>query len=356
MKPHGNKMLRRRTGVLTAVFILALQCAGAGFEYREALPGYSYQFPRDHFEHEDFRTEWWYYTGNVTGKGGERFGFELVFFRQCQRGSGETENPSAWKIDDVYVAHAALTDVRGKQFRFDERVNRRGPGIAGASFADNRVWNGNWSAAWAGGKQTLDAVSDQFRFHLDLKPEKPFVIHGENGVSQKAEGRGRASHYVSFPRLAVSGTINSTAVTGQAWMDHEWFTEQLAPDQLGWDWFSVQLDDHTELMLFELRRRDGSIDPYSSGTFIDASSTARHLRRENFSLQPISYWHKYPIEWSVKVPSRKIDVTAKAVMPNQELKAKRGGPGYWEGAVDYKGTQTGVGYLEMTGYDGAVRF
>lgn len=345
----------RRSGVSSAVFLLVWQCAGAGFAYREALPGYSYQFPRDHFEHEDFRTEWWYYTGNVNGRGGERYGFELVFFRQgvARPGTGEK---SAWDLDDLYLAHAALTDVHGKQFLFDERVNRRGPGIAGASFAERKVWNGNWSATWSGEKQTLEAVTDSFRFHLDLVPGKPFVIQGENGVSQKAEGRGRASYYVSFPLLTVSGTINTTPVTGVAWMDHEWFTEQLAPDQVGWDWFSVQLDDRTELMLFELRRKDGSIDPYSSGTLIDAGGATKHLRRADFTLTPLSYWHKYPVEWRVQVPSRKIDITAKAVLPNQELRSKQGGQNYWEGAVDYTGTHTGVGYLEMTGYEGAVKF
>jgi predicted secreted hydrolase len=330
------------------------QATAAGFSWREALPGYSYQFPRDHFEHEEFRTEWWYYTGNVSGTHGERYGFELVFFRMGDR--RDTQNPSAWAVNNLYLAHAALTDVHGKQFRFEERVNRAGPGVAGASFEKQKVWNGNWSVTWVGEQQTLDALTDQFRFHLDLRPQKPFVIQGENGLSQKSAGKGRASYYVSFPLLAVTGQINGAAVSGQAWMDHEWFTEQLASDQVGWDWFSVQLDDHTELMLFELRRKDGTIDPYSSGTFVDANGKATHLRHEDFSLEPLTRWKKYPVEWRIKVPARNIDVTCKAVMQNQELRSKQGGTTYWEGAVDYRGTQSGVGYLEMTGYDGAVKF
>jgi predicted secreted hydrolase len=185
-----------------------------------------------------------------------------------------------------------------------------------------------------------------------LVPEKPFVIQGENGVSRKAEGAGRASHYISFPLLRVSGTINSRQVAGTAWMDHEWFTEQLAPNQVGWDWFSIQLDNHTELMLFELRRKDESIDSYSSGTFIDARGVARHLSHTEFTLQPLSYWHKYPVAWRVRVPSLNVDVISRPVIPDQEL---RGTPSYWEGAVDYSGTQKGVGYLEMTGYDGPVK-
>jgi len=344
---------------LVTISLCILPLSGSGFGYREALPGYLYQFPRDHFEHEDFRTEWWYYTGNVAGPAGERFGFELVFFREGAR--HEPSNKSAWTVQDLYLAHAALTDAKGKRFWYDERLNRGGPGVAGASLDRRRVWNGNWSSQWAGEdrdgqNQTLDAVTEHFRFHLQLAPEKAFIIQGENGVSQKAAGQGRASHYVSFPLLKVSGTINSTAVKGSAWMDHEWFTEQLAPDQVGWDWFSVQLDNHTELMLFELRRKDGSIDPYSSGTFVDARGVARHLRREDFSLQPLSYWQKYPVEWRLRVPSVRLDITCHPVLRNQQLKNTQGGPSYWEGAVNYSGSQTGVGYLEMTGYEGPVKF
>ena len=191
-----------------------------------------------------------------------------MFFRLGER--HPTEDKSAWTVQDLYLAHAALTDAKGKRFFYDERLNRAGPGVAGASFAQRRIWNGNWSSQWEGDKQTLDAITNQFRFHLQLTPAKPFVIQGENGVSQKAEGKGRASYYISFPLLEVAGTINSVPVKGRAWMDHEWFTEQLASDQVGWDWFSVQLDNKTELMLFQLRRKDGSIDPYSSGTFVDA--------------------------------------------------------------------------------------
>src|SRR5579862_180994 len=161
MKPHSNRMFHRRVWVLAACIVtLLMQSEAAGFDYRAALPGYSYQFPRDHFEHEDFRTEWWYYTGNVSGTHGERYGFELVFFRMGNRHS--TSNRSSWAVENIYLAHAALTDVHGRQFRYQERVNRAGPGIAGASFEKQQVWNGNWSATWSGDQQTLDAVTDSF--------------------------------------------------------------------------------------------------------------------------------------------------------------------------------------------------
>jgi predicted secreted hydrolase len=339
---------------ILTLLLCIIPLAEARTDYREALPGYSYQFPRDHFAHQDFRTEWWYYTGNVTGPGGERYGFELVFFRQGE--PHDAQDKSAWAVHDLYLAHAALTDARGKRFLYAERLNREGPGIAGATFERRRIWNGNWSAQWNGDNQTLDALTPDFRFHLELTPEKPLVIHGENGVSQKAEGAGHASHYVSFTRLAVTGTIDTRKVAGTAWMDHEWFTEQLAPDEVGWDWFSIQLEDHTELMLFDLRRKDGSIDPYSSGTFVDARGAAHHLKHEDFTLHPLSWHGKYPVSWRIRVPSLNIELTEKPVLDDQTLHSKQGGTNYWEGAVDYSGTHKGVGYLEMTGYEGQVHF
>ncbi len=340
-----------------ALALAALHLMAAEPAWRAAVPGYHYQFPRDHFEHQDFRTEWWYYTGNVSDTKGKRFGFELVFFRQGQ--NRNVRNPSAWAVKDLYLAHAALTDIDGRHFWYFERPNREGPGIAGASFEKQRIWNGNWQAVWNGDAQTLDAVTTAFRFHLDLRPLKPYVINGEDGLSRKAEGEGHASYYVSFPRLAATGTITTAdgphSVTGQAWMDHEWFTEQLASEQTGWDWFSIQLDDNTELMLFDLRHADGSIDANSSGTYIDARGRAHHLKRTDFSLEPIAKWGPYPTQWRIRVPSLSLDLQCEAALENQELSGSNG-PSYWEGAVTYSGTQQGKGYLEMTGYKGPVHF
>ncbi|MGH9657009.1 MAG: lipocalin-like domain-containing protein, partial [Bryobacteraceae bacterium] len=223
-----------------------LAAAAGEYRYRTAEPGYRYRFPEDHFAHPDFRTEWWYYTGNVWDTGRRRFGFELVFFRQARR-RGPSENRSAWRADDLYLAHLALTDVAGKRHLSHRRLNRAGPGLAGASREEGRIWNGNWSAEWSGESQILQAVASDFRLDLRLEPSKPVLVHGQRGVSQKAAGAGRASHYVSFTRLAASGQISTGgarhAVRGTAWMDHEWFTHQLDSEQVGWDWFSVQLDD-----------------------------------------------------------------------------------------------------------------
>jgi predicted secreted hydrolase len=188
------------------------------------------------------------------------------------------------------------------------------------------------------------------------------VIQGENGLSVKGAGIGQASHYVSFPRLAVEGQLNGASVTGTAWMDHEWFSHQLAPDQRGWDWFSVQLDNGTELMLFQLRRMDGTIDPYSSGTYIAKDGRSTHLKRADFQLEPLAWWTspktgaKYPTRWRIRVPSLAIELECAAAVDAQELAAgDETAPSYWEGAVVYTGTHTGVGYLEMTGYAKPMR-
>jgi predicted secreted hydrolase len=347
---------------VAALFAVWSLCA-AGPGYRQALPGYHCQFPRDHFDHPEFRTEWWYYTGNLRSGDGHRYGFELVFFRQGER-RGPSDNPSAWRVDDLYLAHLALTDIDGKRYRYYKRLNRAGPGIAGISFEQGRIWNGNWESQWdkASGVQKLSAIAEDIRFQLRLTPRKPPVINGENGVSRKAEGKGEASYYVSFPRLSVEGTLNGSGVTGTAWMDHEWFTNQLAPNQAGWDWFSVQLDNDTELMLFQLRHLDGSIDPYSAGTYIDPNGRATHLSRGQFELQPLEFWTsaktraRYPIRWRITIPSLKLTLECAAALPDQELISEdAAGPTYWEGAVSFSGTARGVGYLELTGYTKPMR-
>lgn len=356
---------------------IALNLFGANVtQYRLALPGYLYQFPRDHFNHPDFQTEWWYYTGNVHTAKGRRFGFELTFFRQ-----GVTRKPPAnvWDVQDVWMAHLALSDVDGGTFLHTERLNRAGAGIAGADLDRGSVWNGNWEASWRldprapGGavSQTLMAITDEFSFNLGLRPEKPPVIHGQDGISQKAEGAGHASHYISLTRLATKGTITlageSFAVDGLSWMDHEFFTHLLAPEQTGWDWIGLQLDNGSEIMLYRLRRKDGRIDAYSSGSYIDPQGRVEHLATNEFSFAPTAEaWTspatgaRYPIAWTIAVPSLHLNLALSTSLPQQELTGKTASAGsYWEGAVECSGVSNarrvkGVGYLEMTGYAGAV--
>ena len=338
-------------------------------QYRSAVPGYHYEFPRDNFNHPDFQTEWWYYTGNLRTADGHEFGFELTFFREAL--TREALKPSDWSAPDAFVAHLALSDISGGRFYHRERLNRAGPGIAGVNAETGRIWNGNWQIDWKGNAQNLRAISDQFGLQLALVSQKPPVIHGIDGISQKSDGAGHASHYISLTRLTVNGDIvlgaKKFSVTGTGWMDHEFFTQQLGGGQVGWDWFSLQLDDGTELMLFRLRLKDGSIDPYSSGTYVDASGKATHLAQKDFSLEPLGATWKsdstgavYPIRWRVTVPSLKLGIEVTTPLQQQELAGNTAWfPNYWEGAIRFTGTRDatpirGVGYLEMTGYDRPV--
>jgi predicted secreted hydrolase len=359
--------MKSRLARITAALLLLQPLAA---QYRTALPGYRYEFPRDHFNHPDFQTEWWYYTGNLKSTDGRRFGFELTFFRQAIR--RDPAKVTAWDVQDLYFAHLALSDLNGGEFYHAERTNRSGPGIAAVSESLGRIWNGNWQIQWHGSDQELKAIDKRFQLHLTLQPEKPPVIHGENGVSQKSEGLGRGSHYISFTRMVTSGAIDignkRSEVSGTSWMDHEFFTHQLESDQAGWDWLSLQLEDHTELMLFYIRRMNGSIDAYSAGTYVDATGKTTHLRSSDFTLQPAGEtWTSpltgagYPIHWKVAIPKLSIELEVKTPLLSQELTGKAGlVPSYWEGAIVLSGRRdrrslSGVGYLEMTGYDHAVQ-
>ena len=354
---------------------LALVCGVAGAadpaQYELARPGYRYQFPRDHFNHPAFQTEWWYYTGNLTAPDGRRFGYELTFFRQAIQRGGK---PGVWEVPDVYLAHFTVSDLNAGRFHQAERLNRPGPGLAGADLKQARVWNGNWQAQWQfdpstpGGfrAQALQAITEKFSIRLSLTSDKPPVVHGTNGVSQKADGEGHASHYVSLTRLKTSGSIDIEGrrfdVAGLTWMDHEFFTNQLAADQAGWDWFSLQLDDGSELMLYRLRQKDGNAGRWSHGSFVDAHGTVRALDATEFQLTPGATWASqrtgahYPVAWRIAVPGLGLNLSLLTRLEAQEVTG--GGdisPSYWEGAVEVTGTRggkpsAGRGYLEMTGY------
>ena len=358
--------MKSRLTALAAAFLLLSPLAA---QYRTAVPGYRFEFPRDYFDHPDFQTEWWYYTGNLKSANGHRFGFELTFFRQAV--SRDPAQASTWDVRDIYLTHLALSDLDSQKFYHSERINRAGPGIAGVSASTGRIWNGNWQIQWQGSDQNLQAIEKLFQLHLALHPEKPPVLHGENGVSQKSEGAGHASYYFSLTRLTANGQLDLNGekfqVSGLAWMDHEFFTHQLEQDQIGWDWLSLQLDDKTELMLFRLRRKDGSLDPFSAGTYVDEQGKTTHLLAADFALQPLDQrWTSpathasYPIAWKISIPKLDIDLEANTPLASQELTGKtKIAPSYWEGAITLRGHRgktplSGVGYLEMTGYDRAV--
>ena len=267
------------------------------------------------------------------------------------------------------MAHFALSDIDGSQFFHTERLNRSGPGIAGVDAGQGLIWNGNWSVKWSGDdRRAANALANDFEVDLMLRSVKPPVVHGTEGISRKAAGPGRASHYISLTRLITKGGIKlgsrQFTVEGLSWMDHEFFSHSLESNQArGWDWFSLQFNNGSELMLYRLRRKDGTVEPYSSGTYIDPSGRTRSTtlgrllsRARRGKIQEL-----YPIEWSIQVPSLSLMCHARTRLPQQELTGQTpGSPSYWEGAIDVAGTQGnapihGAGYLEMTGYASQFR-
>jgi predicted secreted hydrolase len=354
---------------LATLFLLA--CAPLG-SFERALPGYEFAFPRDHFAHPEFQIEWWYYTGNLEAPGGRRFGYELTFFRNAIEAPDAPRSP--WDVNQIYLAHFTLSDIEGQSFHQAERVNRGGPGIAGASLDRRAIWNGNWQVEWVApenerGAQRMRAVTKDFAMELDLTPVKAPVVQGVDGVSQKADGEGKASHYVSFTRLATRGEIQlkgeSFGVEGESWMDHEFSTDSMGEGQQGWDWMSVLWDDGSELMLYRMRREDGTPDRNSAGTYVDAAGRATHLSAADFEMTPNGWWTspetggRYPLEWKVRAPRLGLEFEMTTPLDEQEV-VSRAGPSYWEGASDFKGIGPagpiqGRGYVEMTGYDRPVR-
>ena len=358
-----------RKNTTLALLLLLTAFARAADGWKLALPGWTYEFPRDHRQHPEFKTEWWYFTGNLHDGQGRRFGYQLTFFRQGIRPpSARGAETSRFIVNDLKFAHFAISDAAGKRFHFGQKLSRGAFAEAGFDAAEKIAWIEDWTLVSDGARGfSLAAAHGGHRIELTLEQVKPWAIHGTEGVSPKAEGEGRASHYYSGTRMATSGTLTLAGkplrVTGESWFDHEWATNQLTPAQVGWDWFSVQLDDGTELMLYQMRTRDGGTDATSSGTFVARDGTTQHLRREDYQLTPLKFWTspetggRYPIAWQLAVP--KLDLTARIETPieRQELVLKP--IAYWEGLIDVQATRAGRrvrghGYMELTGYAGAL--
>ena len=323
-------------------------------------------FPDDHAAHEDYRVEWWYYTGNLQAKDGRRFGFELTFFRAGI--NRNPKNPSRWTVRNLHIAHFAISDISEGRFHCFERARRAGVGWAGASTKGYHVWNEDWEARLDGEDHLLKAQQGDCAIELRLSPRKPPVLQGDRGLSQKGPSEGNASYYYSLTRLETSGSLTvdgqTVPVTGLSWMDHEFSSSFLEQGQQGWDWMAIQLDNHQELMIYQIRRNDGTADVHSSGTMIDEQGRAEPLKGHQFQLIAKDRWRspasgaRYPVLWTVSLPEKQTLLRVEAAFPEQEMNtlATIGTP-YWEGSVIVTGTWEGKevrgrGYLEMTGYRG----
>jgi predicted secreted hydrolase len=336
--------------------------------YARALEPRAFSFPADHGPHPEFRTEWWYYTGNLATARGRRFGFQLTFFRSALAPEMPARS-SAWATRQAWLAHFTVSDVEGGKFRSFERWSRGAAGLAGAQAEPFRVWVKDWSAVSPGGpggdSMRLAASEGDLGIDLVLRPGKPPVLQGERGLSRKSAEPGNASYYYSLTRMPTTGTVRlggeSFAVTGDSWMDREWSTSSLGKDQVGWDWFALQLSDGWDLMLYRLRHQDGTADPASSGTLIAPGGGSRPLALAGFRIENSGEWRsprsgaRYPASWRVHVPGEDLDLQVRPLLADQELDVSFR---YWEGAVGIEGTHRGRkvegrGYVELTGYAGA---
>jgi predicted secreted hydrolase len=360
----GAWKLARSPAPTPPTLAVAEALGGSTEGFARALVPRPLVFPPDHGPHSGFRTEWWYYTGNLQSAEGRHFGFQLTFFR-IALAPAMAPRVSAWASREVYMAHFALTDTAGQRFSAASRLSRAALGLAGAQAQPFRVWVEDWSADGVSGDAVpvrLRAAQDDTAIDLTLASAKPVVLQGERGLDRKGEEPGNASYYYSLTRMPVTGRVlvrgAAFHVTGLAWMDREWSTSSLGADLVGWDWMALQLDDGRDLMLYRLRRRDGSADRFSGGSLVEVDGTSRRLSLGDFRIDVRETWAsprdgtRYPSRWRLTVPVEALDLEIVPRLPDQELVlAVR----YWEGAVRVEGRAGGrpiggVGYVELVGY------
>ena len=363
----------RQIVALAALIALSTTPSGAVPSYTargflNADVPWRFSFPRDHAAHDSFASEWWYYTGHVRARDGRRFGYELTFFRVGLRPGAALPTPgqSRWRGNQLYPAHFALTDEHGQRFFHDERFARAalGAGYASTERLDVRV--DTWHLSGPSPFRMVAAASG-IAIDFAQTSAKPPAVHGHDGISKKAACDTCASHYYSMTRLHTTGTLTFEGarlpVDGISWMDHEFGSDELQANQSGWDWFSIQLDDKREIMIYRLRQKDGSETPESSGSLIARDGRVTYLPRSAFVIAATGSWTSphtggvYPSGWRVRVPSANVDVVLTPTLRDQELANTVGGVSYWEGAVDVTDAAAhpaGVGYVELTGYAGAV--
>jgi predicted secreted hydrolase len=350
---------------------LGADLATAPEAWQRAIGPWAWNFPRDHGAHPAFKSEWWYFTGNLRDAGQRHFGYQLTIFRQGVQ-LAPAQAKSRWAVRDFYFGHFAISDIDGGRFHVRERVSRGALGEAKAATGRMDVAIGNWTIVQGADERIhLAAREPGLAIDFEARPLKPLVLEGVAGLSRKARDAGEASYYYSYPRLATTGRLELDdephEVSGLSWFDHEFSTSSLGPDEAGWDWFCLQLDDNEEIMLYAMRDKSGALDPVSEGTWIAADGRAQRLPPGSFTIARLGSWHSaasgatYPAGWHVLVPGHQADLTISPAMADQELRLeKMGALDYWEGACSTRGTVnghavSGDGYTELTGYAGTLQ-
>ncbi len=334
----------------------------ADVDYARVAPR-ALEFPRDHGAHPEFRTEWWYVTGWVADPAGRDYGVQVTFFRN-RPGIAEA-SPSAFAPRELVFAHAALADPRHGRLRHDQRAARAGFGLAGTEQASMRAYIDDWSLALADGRYVAKIAAREFTLDLVFAPTQPLLLQGDGGYSRKGPDAAQSSHYYSRPQLAVTGTVTVaggvSAVTGTAWLDHEWSSTVMAPGAAGWDWAGINLADGGALMAFRMRDKSGGA-LWAGGTLRAPMAACARLRPDEIRFEAIRSWRSprtgvaYPVAMSIVAGD--IALTLEPLVDDQELDSRAStGTIYWEGAVRaaIAGREAGRGYLELTGYGAPLR-
>ena len=341
----------------------------AATNFSQALAPRSWSFPRDHGRHDGFKTEWWYFTGNLRNSAGRLFGYQITFFRTALVPT-TTTRPSPWAFRDLYFAHAAVSDIAeggAGKFHFADRLQRGRPGLAWASDKSMDVVLADWSGKMDdAGRIALHAADDAFAIDLTCDPGRGPVLEGPGGVNAKGHELGEASYYYSMTRLPTHGMLRlgdeTFTVAGPTWMDHEFSSDALAKDQVGWDWMGLDLANGDDLMVYRMRTASGGTD-YLSGTLITPDGKPHYLTVADLSLAGSDIWKSpqsggaYPQSWKLTVAGLG-EFTVKSRMPGQELiTTHSSNVTYFEGSaevLDKNDHPAGEGYLEMTGYAAPV--
>ncbi len=391
---RNNYDFNRPNNALTGIDTLQADSTGG---FARAFRSRAFEFPQDHLAHAEFKHEWWYFTGNLTTATGDRLGYQLTLFRiglkpdekiiktmdyVSSAAEPVSEHQSNWRTNNIYMGHLAITDITNQKFYNYEKFSRGVMGLAGSELIKTgmkqqngeeasaiNIWLEDWKIVSHGQTTfplSVTAQKGDVAIELTLDPLRPVVYHGYEGLSQKGRKQGNASYYYSITRLDSKGKISikdqTFNVTGTSWFDREWSTSTLEKEQVGWDWFALQLNDGRDIMFYKMRRKDGSMDRYSNGTIVYKNGETQSLNVEDVDLEEIDYWQsphsnvRYPSTWKIRIPKENLELTVEPFMADQEnnLTVR-----YWEGAVKVTGLQhndhnkeqvSGYGYVELAGY------
>ena len=334
--------------------------------FKKATGPLPLKFPEDFGAHPEFQTEWWYYTGNLQSENGQEFGYQFTIFRRAIDPAPPQQSQSDWRSNQIYFAHFTISDINNQDFYPQEQFSRGAAKLAGAETKPYRIWINDWSIEEEGNSIHLKARGDKVAINLNLEQTQAPVLQGDRGYSVKGPEPGNASYYYSIVQQPTAGSVqvgkDEYAVKGKSWTDHEYSTSALSPGTAGWDWFSIQFDDQTALMLYALRQEDGTPLEFSKGKFIEKDGSTVALNREDWNLKAIKHWKSpesktvYPSAWAINIPKLDLSLQGQPLMPNQELNISTV---YWEGAVEFKGKRgdspiSAKGYVELTGYKEAL--